>query len=159
MALKEYRNFSYQDMMNLKEMGLKEILEELKEIKKSQLRRDYVRDPKEGSEYSEFSYELRRQHIAIEKAIDLLEEFYPTVKEMTRYTMIITESEEEYGDETEGNLSNIVYGNSIEELMEYGDDEGLFYQIYENGEGKKIGEGLLSYETLKEDIQVFESNQ
>ena len=152
MALKEYRNFSYQDMMNLKEMGLKEILEELKEIKKSQLRRDYVRDPKEGSEYSEFSYELRRQHIAIE-------EFYPTVKEMTRYTMIITESEEEYGDETEGNRSNIVYGNSIEELMEYGDDEGLFYQIYENGEGKKIGEGLLSYETLKEDIQVFESNQ
>ena len=73
--------------------------------------------------------------------------------------MIITESEEEYGDETEGNLSNIVYGNSIEELMEYGDDEDLFYQIYENGEGKKIGEGLLSYETLKEDIQVFESNQ
>lgn len=43
--------------------------------------------------------------------------------------------------------------------MEYGDDEGLFYQLYENGEGKKIGEGLLSYETLKEDIQVFESNR
>lgn len=61
---------------------------------------------------------------------------------MRKYTMIVTEEDDRYtfcekglcyyaDHPWEGSLSSIVFGDTAEELMGNGSNEGLFYQLYE----------------------------
>ncbi len=92
-----------------------------------------------------------------------------------KYTMIITSEDERYrtvADEKYGSvgyqlshwtdnpwdglLVGVVSGNTCEELFEQIDCEGLFYQIYNNDIGIRIGYGMVDYDSIKEEIEEFE---
>lgn len=78
---------------------------------------------------------------------------------MFNYVLIITEEADDnltfYADNPEkGLLRNILFGNSADNLMK-GEYEGLFYQLYEMNEGKRIGYGVLNLSSLKDDINYF----
>ena len=86
-----------------------------------------------------------------------------------KYTMIVTQEDERYGKEKqldfysdnpwEGDLSDIVFGDSIEELSissDGHDNEGLFYILYANDSGKRIGSGTVDYDSIQEEIEEYE---
>lgn len=86
-----------------------------------------------------------------------------------KYVMLVTSEDECYNNGKEdskgldffannpweGNLECICIGDNANELMD-ADSEGLFYQLYETKEGKRIGYGVLSYDALKDDIEEYE---
>lgn len=90
-----------------------------------------------------------------------------------KYTMIVFEEDERYGSNgigldfysdnpAEGLLSDIVQGNNLEELMYSSDgidNEGLFYLLYNNETGKKIGSGTVDFEAIEEEINIAEGRQ
>lgn len=89
------------------------------------------------------------------------------MKHNKKYVLIITSEDERYDEKKvqldfftnyswEGLLNDIVYGDSISELYTNGENEGLFYQLYEIGTGKRIGYGILNYDSLKEEIEDWE---
>lgn len=55
----------------------------------------------------------------------------------------------------EGNLEDIIEFDTMEELFE-NDIEGLFYQLFENGSGKRLGYGAVNSDYPYMDIQEFE---
>ena len=81
-----------------------------------------------------------------------------------RYTMIITSEDERYGTNLDYQLSHwtdnpwdgllvdVVHGNTYDELMKYGDFEGLFYQLYDNTTGRRIGYGMIDA-SIEEEIE------
>lgn len=87
-----------------------------------------------------------------------------------KYTMIVFEEDERYGKDgfrlefyannpAEGLLSDIVQGDNLEELMYSSDgldNEGLFYLLYENETGKRIGLGMVDFVAIGEDIESEE---
>ena len=87
-----------------------------------------------------------------------------------KYTMIVFEEDERYGKDgfrlefyannpAEGLLSDIVQGDNLEELMYSSDgldNEGLFYLLYENETGKRIGFGMVDFIAIGEDIDSVE---
>ena len=80
-----------------------------------------------------------------------------------KYVMIITEendSEKEldfFADHPwEGALVDIVFGDSFDELMGNGDNEGLFQQTYEMETGKRLSYGFLDPDTPREEIEEWE---
>ena len=86
-----------------------------------------------------------------------------------KYVMIVTSEDERY--ETgemdlsdfanapwEGKLVEIVFGDSFEELMGDGHNEGLFQQTYEMETGKRLSYGFLDPDTPREEIEEFEKN-
>lgn len=86
-----------------------------------------------------------------------------------KYTMIVTQEDERYGKEKqldfysdnpwEGDLSDIVFGDTIEELSKSSDghdNEGLFYILYANDSGKRIGSGTVDYDSIQEEIEEYE---
>lgn len=86
-----------------------------------------------------------------------------------KYTMIVTQKDERYGKEKqldfysdnpwEGDLSDIVFGDTIEELSKSSDghdNEGLFYILYANDSGKRIGSGTVDYDSIQEEIEEYE---
>ena len=87
-----------------------------------------------------------------------------------KYTMVVYEEDERYGSNGiqldfyadnpwEGNLSDIVNGNNVEELWKSSDglsNEGLFYMLYENETGKKIGYGIVDYGAIRDEIAECE---
>lgn len=96
------------------------------------------------------------------------------------YIMLVFEEDERYpkeaslsfyaNDPAEGHLSDIVFGNSAAELMEHGDgadNEGLFYIFYRiEGQtdskypfGRRIGSGVLNFDALCEDIDLYEKER
>lgn len=84
-----------------------------------------------------------------------------------KYTMIVTEEDNDhdlsfYADNPwEGHLSDITYGNNIDELMQSSDgedNEGLFYILYENKTGKRIGSGVVEYSAIQEEIEAYENH-
>lgn len=86
---------------------------------------------------------------------------------MRKYTMIVTEEDNRYdtGEKGlsyyaehpwEGNLNSIVFGDTAEELMENGTNEGLFYQLYEAASGNRVGTGIVSIDMLMDDISEYE---
>ena len=86
-----------------------------------------------------------------------------------KYIMIVTSEDERYNNGKEdskgldffadspweGIFEGVLAGDSVDELMD-ADSEGLFYQLYEMENGKKIGYGTLSYNALKNDIEEHE---
>ena len=90
-----------------------------------------------------------------------------------KYTMIVFEEDERYGkhgfrlefyanNPAEGLLSDIVQGDNLEELMYSSDgldNEGLFYLLYENETGKRIGSGMVDFVAIGEDIDSAEGRE
>lgn len=89
-----------------------------------------------------------------------------------KYTMIVFEEDERYGKDgvqlsfyadnpAEGLLSDIVQGDTIEELMHSSDgfdNEGLFYLLYSNDTGRRIGAGTINFEAIEEEIKIAEGS-
>ena len=86
-----------------------------------------------------------------------------------KYTMIVMQEDERYGREKqldfysdnplEGYLSDIVFGDTVEELSKSSDghdNEGLFYILYANDSGKRIGSGTVDYDSIQEEIEEYE---
>lgn len=84
----------------------------------------------------------------------------------SKYIMIVTSEDERYNNGKEdskgldffadspweGVFECILVGDNAGELID-ADSEGLFYQLYEMENGKRIGYGTLSYNALKNDIE------
>ena len=89
-----------------------------------------------------------------------------------KYMMIITEEDERYdGKNTqlsfyannpfEGKLSDIVYGDNVDELWissDGHDNEGLFYVLYATEDGTKVGYGTVEFSAIAEEIEEYEEN-
>lgn len=87
-----------------------------------------------------------------------------------KYVMIVTEEDERYdGNNTqldfyadnpfEGKLSDIVYGNNVNDLRissDGHDNEGLFYVLYAMESGKRIGYGTVEFDAIVEEIAEYE---
>lgn len=82
-----------------------------------------------------------------------------------KYTMIITSEDERYGEKGlsffsdnpwEGNLEEVIFGDDFDALFGNGRNEGLFYQLYCNESGKRIGSGSLDPDSPREEIQLWE---
>ena len=87
-----------------------------------------------------------------------------------KYTLIVFEEDERYDGKNvqlsfyaekpwEGCLSDIVYGDTIENLMQSSDEhsnEGLFYLLYENASGRRIGSGTVDFDAIEEEIAICE---
>jgi hypothetical protein len=67
------RVYSYEEIKQLHNMSNQEVIETLKETKNEFLPINYILEPKEGRLYSESHYNDTRLQIAMEKAIELLE--------------------------------------------------------------------------------------
>lgn len=88
-----------------------------------------------------------------------------------KYLMIVTEEDERYDrnekqlsfysdNPFEGLLSDIVYGNNVDELQQSDDghsNEGLFYVLYAIADGKRIGYGTVDFDAIQEEIEAYES--
>lgn len=94
------------------------------------------------------------------------------MKTNKKYTMIVTEEDERYGREVqldffvdkpwEGILSDIVFGDTIDELRQSSDghdNEGLFYMLYANDTGKRIGLGIVDWGSIQEEIEEYENKR
>lgn len=87
----------------------------------------------------------------------------------SKYVAIITSEDERYNNwkedskgldfftdnPWEGVFECILTGDNADELMD-ADSEGLFYQLYEMENGKRIGYGMLEYDSLKDEIEGHE---
>lgn len=86
-----------------------------------------------------------------------------------KYTMIVTEENDKnnnlgfFADKPwEGNLSDVVFGDNVIELFKSSDNqsnEGLFYMLYSNNNGKRIGYGIVDYDSVMEDIDEYERSR
>ena len=87
-----------------------------------------------------------------------------------KYVMIVTEEDERYDSGEmdlcdfanapwEGILKEIVFGNSFDELMGDGHNEGLFQQTYEMETGKRLSYGFLDPDTPREEIEEWENKE
>ncbi len=90
-----------------------------------------------------------------------------------KYTMIVFEEDERYGSNgigldfysdnpAEGLLSDIVQGDNLFELMYSSDgvdNEGLFYMLYDNATGKRIGSGMVDFDAIEEEVNMAEGRQ
>lgn len=86
-----------------------------------------------------------------------------------KYVAVITSEDERYNNGKEdskrldffadnpweGVFEYILVGDNVNDIIN-GDVEGLFYQLYEMKNGKRIGYGILSYDALKNDIEEYE---
>lgn len=88
-----------------------------------------------------------------------------TDKYRKKYVMIVTQEDQRYdaGEKDlsyfsehpeEGLLADICYGNSAEELVT-GQNEGLFYQLYDLTSGARIGTGIVSMDMVEDDLTEF----
>ena len=89
-----------------------------------------------------------------------------------KYMMIVTEEDERYDGKNvqlgfyannpfEGKLSDIVYGDNVDELQissDGHDNEGLFYVLYATEDGTKVGSGTVEFSAIAEEIQEYEEN-
>ena len=85
-----------------------------------------------------------------------------------KYVMVVTAEDERYPNEKdlsyfgdhpwEGKLEEIIFGNSFDELMGDGHNEGLFQQTYEMETGKRLSYGFLDPDTPREEIEEWEKN-
>ncbi len=89
----------------------------------------------------------------------------------TKYTMIITSEDERYrgtgeyeeslayfSDQPwEGDLDGIFVGNNADDLY-VADCEGLFYSLYHNETNQVVGQGMMNYDVINDEIDWFERN-
>lgn len=92
------------------------------------------------------------------------------MSKLKKYIMIVTSEDDRYDPLEAGGVSlmffanapweglfyDVVHGDSAEELMDQGDFEGLFYQLYDTKSGERIGFGTICLDFLKENITEFE---
>lgn len=92
------------------------------------------------------------------------------MKTNKKYVMIVTEEDKRYDGKQydcgfyanapwEGNLSDIVYGDNVDELRigsDGKDNEGLFYMLYSTHDGKRIGYGTIGFDAIEEEIAEYE---
>ena len=90
----------------------------------------------------------------------------------SKYIMIVTSEDERYnsGKEDskgldffannpwEGRFECVCVGDDVDALMD-AESEGLFYQLFETTNGKRIGSGVLTYDALKDDIEEYERGE
>lgn len=88
-----------------------------------------------------------------------------------KYIMIVTEEDERYDGKDvqlsvyadnpfEGKLSDIVYGDNVDELRissDGYDNEGLFYVLYSTEKGDKVGYGTVEFSAIAEEIELYEN--
>ena len=82
-----------------------------------------------------------------------------------KYVMIITEEDDSEKEldffanhPWEGTLVDIVFGDSFDDLVGNGDNEGLFQQTYEMKTGTRLSYGFLDPDTPREEIEEWEKN-
>ena len=89
-----------------------------------------------------------------------------------KYMMIVTEEDERYNGKDvqlsfyannpfEGKLSDVVYGDNVDELRistDGYDNEGLFYVLYATEDGTKVGSGTVEFSAIAEEIEEYEEN-
>lgn len=87
-----------------------------------------------------------------------------------KYVMIVTSEDERYGKEVqldffadrpwEGRFECCIDGDNFYDLrkncIEY-DVEGLFYQLYENNYGERIGYGIVDFDAIEDEIAEYEA--
>ena len=95
-----------------------------------------------------------------------------------KYVMIVTSEDERYNPNYpngggvqlgffadhpwEGRFECLIAGDNVNELGEEIKRcgcEGLFYQLYENENGNRIGYGTVFYDAIEEDIEEYESEK
>lgn len=87
-----------------------------------------------------------------------------------KYTLIITSEDSRYSNGEkqlsfysenpwEGCLEGILNFDNISELNQPGEYEGLFYQLYSNESGLRIGYGTIDPDYPRLDIEQFEKSQ
>lgn len=95
-----------------------------------------------------------------------------------KYVMIVTSEDERYNpnypvgggvqlgffadNPWEGRFECLIEGDNADELGEEikrCDCEGLFYQLYENEIGNRIGYGTVFYDAIEEDIEEYEAEK
>lgn len=95
------------------------------------------------------------------------------MKTNKKYVMIVTEEDNRYDGKRyscdfyanapwEGNLSDIVYGDNVDELRigsDGKDNEGLFYMLYSTYDGERIGSGTISFDMIEEEIASYEGRR
>ncbi len=87
-----------------------------------------------------------------------------------KYVMIVTSEDERYNrtvqldfyadNPWEGRFECCIDGDNYKELMEEitrCDCEGLFYQLYENEYGNRIGYGVVDCDAIEDDINEYEA--
>lgn len=87
-----------------------------------------------------------------------------------KYVMIITSEDERYhrivqlgfftDHPWEGRFECCIDGDNFRELCEEikkADVEGLFYQLYENEYGNRIGYGVVDCDAIEDDINEYEA--
>lgn len=83
-----------------------------------------------------------------------------------KYTLIVTSEADIPGKHLdyfsdnpwEGNLEDVIQFDTVEELDAYmGDIEGLFYQLFENEHGTRLGYGVIDCDYPETDIRDFEN--
>lgn len=79
------------------------------------------------------------------------------------YAMIITEESDNYEElmhfadhPWEGMFREVIYGDDFTELQEAGDNEGLFYQLFDNHTGERIGIGVFD-DSPRDEIEDYEA--
>lgn len=112
----------------------------------------------------EFIFLLRETKVPLSKEVlDKYNEALSLKKTAPKYTCIIT-SEADLPDKQldyfsdnpwDGNLEEVIMFNTIGELFQH-DVEGLFYQLYENEHGTRLGYGMVDPDYPAADIQDFE---
>lgn len=87
-----------------------------------------------------------------------------------KYMVVITEEDERYeNDEVsldffadapwEGKLNSLGFGDTAEQLMGSGQEEGLFCQLYNWQNGDRISYGWFTLDDLKEALAEYEGKQ
>ena len=94
-----------------------------------------------------------------------------------KYVMIVTSEDERYNPNAphdgvgvqlgffvdhpwEGRFECCIDGDNFRELseeIEKADVEGLFYQLYENEDGNRIGYGTVDYDAIQDEIDEYEA--
>lgn len=105
----------------------------------------------------------RYQYIQVEKyqASSSISENTTDSLDKPKYTCIITGEPDGAGLDYitdhpwEGNLEETIQFNTIEELFSH-DVEGLFYQLFDNESGRRLGYGMIDPDYPATDIQDFE---
>ena len=87
-----------------------------------------------------------------------------------KYVMIVTSEDERYhrtvqldffaDSPWQGRFECCIDGDNFRELseeIEKADVEGLFYQLYENEDGNRIGYGTVDYDAIQDEIDEYEA--
>ena len=88
-----------------------------------------------------------------------------------KYTLIATCEDDRYrtsgynlshwtDEPWDGLLCDVVHADTADELIrKSAPQEGRFYQLFENGTGERVGYGTIDFDSIREEIELFESGR